>query len=64
MNNLEHSKEFVKLVEDAKKHISEVSVPETIKRMKEGANLIDVREDNEWDKGHAKGGGSFRAGSN
>ena len=52
---MEHSKEFLELVENAKKNIAEVSVTETLKRMEEGAQLIDVREDNEWDNGHAKG---------
>lgn len=52
---MEHSKEFIDLVEAARKHIAEVSVPGTIEKMNQGANLIDVREDNEWEKGHAKG---------
>lgn len=52
---MEHSQEFIDLVEAAKKHISEVSVPETIEKMSRGAQLIDVREDNEWEKGHARG---------
>jgi rhodanese-related sulfurtransferase len=52
---MEHSREFVELVEAAKKHIEEVSVSETLKKMKEGATLVDVREDNEWEKGHARG---------
>ena len=51
---MQHSPEFLKLVDDAKTHIKEVSVSETQQRMKEGANLIDIREDNEWDAGHAK----------
>ncbi len=51
---MQHSPEFLKLVDDVKTHIKEFSVAETQQRMKEGANLIDVREDNEWDAGHAK----------
>ena len=51
---MEHSKEFEELVEHAKKNVAEVSVTDTIKRLDNGAILIDVREDNEWDKGHAK----------
>ncbi len=51
---MQHSPEFLKLVDEAKKHIEQVSVAETQQRMKEGAYLIDVREDNEWDAGHAK----------
>lgn len=52
---MEHSKEFLELVESAKKNVAEVSVTETLKRIEEGAQLIDVREDNEWENGHARG---------
>lgn len=52
---MDHSKEFVDIVDDAKKRIKEVSVKETQQRMQEGAAVIDVREDNEWDKAHIKG---------
>ena len=45
---MEHSKEFLAVVDDAKSRIREVSVPEAIGRMKNGAKLIDVREDSEW----------------
>ena len=51
---MQHSPEFLKLADDAKNHIKEVSVTKTQQRIKKGANLIDVREDNEWDAGHAK----------
>jgi rhodanese-related sulfurtransferase len=51
---MEHSKEFLLVVEEAKSRIKEVSVKETLERMKEGAVLIDVREDNEWEAGHAQ----------
>lgn len=50
---MEHSKEFLNLVNDAKANIEEVSVEEAQNRMKKGAKLIDVREDNEWQSGHA-----------
>ncbi|WP_026897431.1 rhodanese-like domain-containing protein [Daejeonella oryzae] len=50
-----HSIEFEKLVDEVKKNIAEISVSETLEKLKEGTNLIDVREDNEWDKGHIKG---------
>jgi rhodanese-related sulfurtransferase len=54
---MKHSEGFLKLVEDAKSHIREISVEETLKRMTSGAppRLIDVREDNEWDASHAQG---------
>lgn len=51
---MEHSEEFLELVERARKTVAEVSVEETMERMKAGTNLIDVREDNEWEKGHIK----------
>jgi rhodanese-related sulfurtransferase len=52
---MKHSPEFVAIVDDAKKRIKEVSVGEAQHRIKEGAKLIDVREDNEWDTAHAAG---------
>jgi rhodanese-related sulfurtransferase len=51
---MEHTKEFLAVAEDAKSRVKEISVDETLERMKEGAVLIDVREDNEWQVGHAK----------
>ena len=50
---MDHSKEFVDLVNDAKSRIREVTVAETLDRRKNGAKLIDVREDNEWLNSHA-----------
>ncbi|MGQ0542771.1 MAG: rhodanese-like domain-containing protein [Blastocatellia bacterium] len=52
---MDHSQEFLKIVEDAKTRISEVSVAETLKMIENEAKLIDVREDNEWEAGHAAG---------
>ena len=54
---MEHSEGFLKLVNEAKKRIHEISVETTLERMQagEGARLIDVREDNEWQAGHASG---------
>ncbi len=52
---MEHSKEFEKLVAGIKPNIKEISVAETLKKVKDGAALIDVREDNEFQAGHAKG---------
>ena len=52
---MKHSPEFEAIVDDAKSRIKEVTVDETTARMKEGAKLIDVREDNEWDSAHAAG---------
>ena len=50
---MKHSEEFLAVVEDAKTRIREVTVAETLERTDAGAVLIDVREDNEWQMGHA-----------
>ncbi|HEV2827202.1 MAG TPA: rhodanese-like domain-containing protein [Pyrinomonadaceae bacterium] len=54
---MKHSEGFLKLVNDAKSRIREVSVDETRQRMAANNNvrLIDVREDNEWSAAHAAG---------
>ncbi len=52
---MEHTKEFLEIAEDARSRVKEISVEETVKKIEYGANLIDVREDNEWDDGHAAG---------
>jgi rhodanese-related sulfurtransferase len=53
---MEHSPGFLKLVQDAKSRVREVSVDQTRSKLeKGGANLIDVREDSEWAAGHARG---------
>jgi rhodanese-related sulfurtransferase len=51
----QHSPGFLAIVDDAKARIREVSVEATLKAVNGGeARLIDVREDNEWQAGHAK----------
>jgi len=54
---MKHSEGFLKLVNDAKGRIREVSVDETRERMQadKSVRLIDVREDNEWEAVHAAG---------
>ena len=52
---MDHSNEFLSVVNDAKSRINEISVAEATERMKNGAVLVDVREDNEWENGHAAG---------
>ena len=54
---MKHSEGFLKLVNDAKSRIREVTVAETRERLKQNpaAKLIDVREDNEWQAAHAAG---------
>jgi rhodanese-related sulfurtransferase len=52
---MKHSEGFLKLVNDAKTRIREVTVEDARERMKanDGVRLIDVREDNEWNAAHA-----------
>jgi len=54
---MKHSEGFLKIVNDAKSRIHEVSVEDTRARIGADPNavLIDVREDNEWDAAHATG---------
>jgi rhodanese-related sulfurtransferase len=52
---MKFSSEFMEIVDAARGRVNEVSVEESREKMAGGANLIDVREDNEWDAGHAKG---------
>ena len=54
---MKHSEGFLRLVEDAKARVREVGVEETRARLAAGAGarLVDVREDNEWEKGRAAG---------
>ena len=54
---MKHAEGFLKLVNEAKSRIREVTVDETRQRMaaNNSARLIDVREDNEWELGRAAG---------
>ena len=54
---MKHSEGFLKIVDDAKSRIREVSVEDTRARIAADpkARLIDVREDDEWRAGHAAG---------
>lgn len=51
---MQHSQEFLQFVNEAKNNIKEVSISEAQERVNNGASLIDVREDNEWNKEHVK----------
>jgi rhodanese-related sulfurtransferase len=52
-----HSSQFLKLVQDAKKSVKETNVADVKRRADAGEKflLVDVREDNEWAKGHLPG---------
>ena len=54
---MKHSPGFLKLVDDAKERIQEADFREIKRRMdgREKLTLIDVREDNEWARGHLPG---------
>jgi rhodanese-related sulfurtransferase len=51
---MDHSEEFIAVVNDAKTRINEISVADALKAQEQGAILIDVREDREWQH-HAAG---------
>jgi rhodanese-related sulfurtransferase len=53
---VQHSPAFLKLVDDAKTRVREISVADTRRKLeKNEALLIDVREESEWAAGHARG---------
>ena len=53
---MKHSPEFLKIVDDAKSRVREVNVDEARRKLESGkAKLIDVREESEWEAGHARG---------
>src|SRR5688500_6683214 len=55
---MKHSEQFLKLVNDAKTRVREISVADTQSSLAADKNvqLIDVREDNDWLAAHATGG--------
>jgi len=52
---MDHSPGFLKLVNEAKMRIREIAIDDARERLKKNSNaiLLDVREDNEWNAGHA-----------
>lgn len=53
---MKHSPGFLKLVDDAKSRVREVSVEDARRKLETGrAKVIDVREESEWAAGHARG---------
>lgn len=49
-----HAPRFLKLVDDAREHVHEVTIDEVKPRIDRGEKfyLIDVREESEWAEGH------------
>jgi rhodanese-related sulfurtransferase len=54
---MQHAPAFLAIVNDAKSRVKETNVAEVKKRIDAGEKLtlVDVREDNEWQKGHIAG---------
>lgn len=52
---VDHSPGFLRIAEDARAVVREIDVERARQLAERGAVLIDVREDNEWDAGHARG---------
>ncbi|MEO5802253.1 MAG: rhodanese-like domain-containing protein [Verrucomicrobiota bacterium] len=52
---MQHAPGFLKLVNEARPHVKEISIEEARARLAQNpkAILMDVREDEEWKKGHA-----------
>ena len=54
---MDHSPGFLKIVADAKTRVREITVDQTAAWLKQNSKvvLLDVREDSEWNSGHAVG---------
>jgi len=54
---MDHSPGFLKIVADAKTRVREITVDQTAAWLKQNPKvvLMDVREDSEWNSGHAVG---------
>lgn len=52
---MDHTPGFLRLVDEVLPRVREISVDDARARMAAGARLIDVREDAEWEAGHAEG---------
>jgi rhodanese-related sulfurtransferase len=50
-----HSPGFLKLIDETRPSVKEINIDEARERLKKNpqAVLLDVREDKEWEKGHA-----------
>ena len=54
---MSHTPGFLKLVENAKSKIKELTIDQVLEKKKRGDSFyfVDVREDSEWEKGRAQG---------
>ena len=53
---MDHSPGFLKIVNEAKSRVQEITIDQARERLKQNpkAVLVDVREDTEWQKAHAE----------
>src|SRR5262245_45448073 len=53
---MEHSPGFLKVVTQERPYVKEITIQQALERLARNPDLvlIDVREDNEWEKEHAK----------
>jgi rhodanese-related sulfurtransferase len=53
---MDHSPGFLKLVNEARSHVKEITIEQARERLAQNpkAVLMDVREDHEWNKQHAE----------
>jgi len=51
---MKHSPNFLKIVDDARSRVKELTVSDVLARLKQPASfiLVDVREESEWEAGH------------
>lgn len=54
---MQHSPNFLRIVDEARPRVREITIDEARKRLAENPRcvLLDVREDHEWEAGHAIG---------
>ncbi|HEV3279708.1 MAG TPA: rhodanese-like domain-containing protein [Terriglobia bacterium] len=54
---MQHSEAFLRLVNESRARVKETNVEEVKRRLDTGekVTLVDVREDNEWTRGHIPG---------
>jgi rhodanese-related sulfurtransferase len=54
---MKHSEAFERLVADIMPQVKEITIDQVVEKQKRGENfhLVDVREDHEWNDGHAPG---------
>jgi rhodanese-related sulfurtransferase len=53
----QHSQGFLRIVDDARRRVHELTVDQVKSKLDRGEkfHLVDVREDNEWEKDHVAG---------